>query len=150
MIVCRWSRFLLMPFHSTVSFSATDRSLRGSHHMHLYMSAYLLPVNIDVSRTCHASLLRQREARAHTTRSTDCESLHDLNPAVQVVFSATDGDAGSSTQDRSQFCRWFPVYKGEGLDFCLRIIEGMLPFYIADFLHVVKNVRCGYSVMSAR
>jgi hypothetical protein len=67
--------------------------------------------------------------------------LGKQEPPVHVLFIATDGDSGYGAEYEAQFNKWFPVYRNFGLGACLNILEGVLPLYVADFLHLVKNVR---------
>jgi hypothetical protein len=62
------------------------------------------------------------------------------NP-VKVLFIATDGDKGYSSVYECQFAKWFPYYQTHGLTECLKIITGLEPLFVADFLHLLKNVR---------
>jgi hypothetical protein len=68
-----------------------------------------------------------------------------LDPKVNILFVATDGDPGYNARYKSQFNAWFPLFRQDGLTSCLNHIaieaEQNQPLYVADFLHVVKNVR---------
>jgi hypothetical protein len=69
------------------------------------------------------------------------KTLRNLDPPVHIWFIATDGDAGYNALYKSQFTKWFTLYESSGLDHCLNKLPEIFPLYVADFLHVVKNIR---------
>jgi hypothetical protein len=64
-----------------------------------------------------------------------------MEPPFQVLFIATDGDHGYNGKYREQFASWIDHYDGSHAETCLHFIEASLPWYMAVFLHLVKNVR---------
>jgi hypothetical protein len=68
-------------------------------------------------------------------------TLRSLKPPVRILFIATDGDPSYNHQYRTQFNKWFPVYRDSGLSACIDTIARLMPLYVADFLHLIKNVR---------
>jgi hypothetical protein len=67
--------------------------------------------------------------------------LAGLPHPITVFFLATDGDPGYNCQYQSQFRLWIEHYDGSRVDACIPIIGDNLPWYMADFLHLAKNVR---------
>jgi hypothetical protein len=81
-----------------------------------------------------------REAHILAIRKITRTPVQLPNP-IQVLFVATDGDKWYTSAEEAQFAQWFPCYWANGLSECFNIIKRLAPFFIADFLHLAKNVR---------
>jgi hypothetical protein len=58
-----------------------------------------------------------------------------------IIFLTADGNSGYNQFYIGEFERWYPVLREFGFTESCSLIRTMLPLYVGDFLHLLKNIR---------